>query len=160
VHQVEAANALPPHGPPPTVAAGAATPIGATLRFPRGLPGFPGARLFRLEQLGPGAGNRLLLQSAETPELRFIVLAAEPGHSPVASDDLAEALAELDCPADQALMLLVLTMVPGGDGIAASVNLRAPIVVDCRQRTALQHVLRNPIYPLRQPLGPLPAAAG
>ena len=131
---------------------GAAAPI----VFPQGLPGFPGATRFALRPLADAARRRCCcLQSADDPELRFLVLpyadqrgAAAPQRSrrrPVRRSGL-QARQRGGAPGrDQ----------PARAGARRAtrqrlyVNLRAPLVLDTVRRTAVQHVLASPAYSVR-----------
>lgn len=123
------------------------------VRFPQGLPGFPGATRFLLEPVLPDIGL-LRLASADIPELRFLVLAHAEGRLPLDPGDLEVACAELGIePSDAAVLLVVTARVEPGSGRRdLSVNLRAPIFLDTAQRAAVQHVLPCPAYPVRHPL--------
>ena len=122
------------------------------IHFPRGLPGFPAATRFGLEPV-PGTGERFLfLNSLDHAELRFIVMPFSGSIVPLAAADLGDACASLGVPAGDALALLVVTAQPAADGLRFYVNLRAPIILDVRQRTAAQYVLPHADYPIRHPL--------
>jgi flagellar assembly factor FliW len=126
------------------------------IRFPRGLPGFPDATHFSLRPLGGGQENLLLLRSTEDPDLRFLLLPHHGRQLPLRRVDLESACTALGIPAEHAAVLLVVTRQP--DGLAAGgprqlyVNLRAPVVLNTLRRTAVQHVLASPGYPIRYPL--------
>jgi flagellar assembly factor FliW len=129
--------------------------------FPQGLPGFPGATRFALRPLTGASDGLLLLQSVEDPELRFLVLpyADRPdGQVPLSRLDVDGACEALGIRPEHAAVLLVVTSwrEPGCDGAEERrlyVNLRAPVVLDTVRRTAIQHVLPSPAYPVRHFLG-------
>lgn len=122
------------------------------IRFPRGLPGFPAATRFGLEPV-PGTGERFLfLNSLDDAALRFIVMPFAGSIVPLAAADLGDACASLGVPDGDALALLVVTAQPAADGLRFYVNLRAPIILDVRQRTAAQYVMPHADYPIRHPL--------
>jgi flagellar assembly factor FliW len=125
---------------------------GDAIHFPRGLPGFPAATRFGLEPV-PGTGDRFLfLNSLDHAALRFIVMPFAGSIVPLDGADLGDACSSLGVPADDALALLVVTAQPGTDGLRFYVNLRAPIILDVRQRMAAQYVLPHADYPIRHPL--------
>jgi flagellar assembly factor FliW len=125
---------------------------GARIAFPQGLPGFPGATRFALR---PFAGDLLLLQSEDEPELRFLVVPYLEDRLPLRRADLDQACTLLGVPSGRAAVLLVVTRRQpelGEDGTHLFVNLRAPVLVDTERRTAVQCVLPSPDYPVRHPL--------
>ena len=126
----------------------------APIVFPQGLPGFPGATSFALRPLTDAAGELLLLQSTDDPELRFLVLPYADHRVPLRRADVDGACAALGVRPDDAAVLLVVTSrhEPGSDGLRNQrlyVNLRAPLVLDTVRRTAVQHVLASPAYSVR-----------
>lgn len=141
--------AVAPEAPSPAGPAGAAA---EAIIFPQGLPGFPGATRFALR---PAPGSELLLlESADDPQLRLLVLPYADHKLPLSPADLALACGELGIRPEDAAVLLVVTRrcepAPDGDRRPAYyVNLRAPLFVDPCRRTATQHVLASPAYPVR-----------
>ncbi len=122
------------------------------VELPRGLPGFPGARGFRLRELPRCEGRFLLLELLDEEPASLIVMPTEPGAVPLAEADVDEVREALEiAPADLCL-LLVVTLSRDGDGVQAYVNLRAPVFLDTRRRLAAQVVLPDPGYALRHPL--------
>ena len=143
------------HSPIATETADVAPPATASrlpqaLTFPWGLPGFPGARRFRLEPL---AGSSFaLLRSEEDPDLAFVVLATTPDATGIAAAEIDRGCAEFAMAREHVALLFVIRLERAGSGCRAFVNLRAPIFVDCASARAIQRVLSDPRYPLRQPL--------
>jgi flagellar assembly factor FliW len=120
------------------------------LTFPAGLPGFKGARHFRLEPLsGLGSSNPfgrlialepvLLANGTFTETIRLVV--AAPGllwpDYTVEIDDETEALLEIDDAAD-AVAVVVVTLSESIERSTA--NLLAPIIVNTRRLLAAQIV--------------------
>jgi flagellar assembly factor FliW len=131
----------------PGVARG--TGAGAPIAFPRGLPGFPGPRTLTLRPLARPGGPAWLLIASGPPPLALPVQPITapsdifPGADlPAAAEAAGIALADL-------LVLLVLR--PAADGRPASVNLRAPVLVDARARVGVQVILADR-YPVAAPL--------
>ncbi len=122
--------------------------------LPRGLPGFPQARGFRLEELPRCQGRFLLLRLIAEEPASLIVMPTAPETAPLAAADVAAVCGALDiAPADLCLLLVVtLAREEGEEGVRAYVNLRAPIFLDTRRRLAAQMVLADSSYPLRHPL--------
>ncbi len=123
----------------------------ATIRMPRGLLGFGGLREFALAALPDAkyAGLRVL-QSIEDASLSFIVLPYEPALGAITPEDTAEAFQAHGIAEGDGAMLLIVSVRRAGDATNVSVNLRAPVVVDVKNRKAWQYVLSNPAYPVRQ----------
>jgi flagellar assembly factor FliW len=121
--------------------------------FPQGLIGMPDSRRFGLSPIpDPRMGQFMILQSLENLGLSFLVLPLQPGVNTVTPEDAHEACAALAIPDEDADFFTIVTLRKADTGIAVSVNLRAPIIVDCKSHIARQHVLANPRYPVRQPL--------
>jgi hypothetical protein len=125
-----------------------------TITFPQGLPGFPGATTFGLQPLAGTDGSLLVMQSTEDAGLRFLVMPCGDRRLPLARVDLDAACDALGVQPTDAVFLLVATArrVAGQDGAEQRqlyVNLRAPVVLDTVRRTAVQHVLASPAYPVR-----------
>ena len=121
--------------------------------FPHGLIGMPQNRRFGLSPIPDSRmGQFMLLQSLEDFALSFLVLPMQPGPNSVTPEDAKEACAALAIPEDDADFFTVVTLRKADKGLAVSVNLRAPIIVDSKSRTARQYVLANPRYPIRQNL--------
>jgi flagellar assembly factor FliW len=127
-----------------------------TIRMPRGLMGFAALHEFALAALPEDrfAGFRVL-QSVEDASVSFIVLPYEPALGAVAPEDLAEAFRALGIAEADGAVLLIVSVRRTGQEATASVNLRAPVVVDVKRRMGWQHVLANQAYPVRQDLSAL-----
>ena len=122
--------------------------------LPRGLPGFPDARGFRLEELPRCGGRFLLMRLIADEPASLIVMPAEPEALPLAATDIAEVRGALEIAPEDLCLLLVVTLAreEGEQGVRAFVNLRAPVFLDTRRRIAVQVVLADSRYPLRHPL--------
>ncbi|MCX8099976.1 MAG: flagellar assembly protein FliW [Geminicoccaceae bacterium] len=148
-----AGPALPLPALPETAAEAArCAPLHGPLGFPAGLPGFSEFRSFRLEPLGPAAGDFLLLACEEEQGPRFIVLPVREPAALFGDALVAEAAALAGVEPDELCFLLLVTLVPGPGGREAFVNLRAPLLVDLRHRLARQLVLADARLPLRHRL--------
>lgn len=116
------------------------------------LPGFPDHDRFALVRLDDD-GVVSALRSLDDSGLRFLVVpptAFFAGYAPEIDDATAAALE-----ASSAEDLLVLVLVSTAETAAsATVNLRAPVVVNHRTRKAAQVVLTDESLPLRAPLTP------
>ena len=121
--------------------------------FPQGLVGMPQCRTFGLSPIpDPRMGQFMLLQSLEDFALSFLVLPLQLGSNTVANEDAKEACDALAIPVEDADFFTVVTLRKAEDGLKISVNMRAPIIVDSKSRTARQYVLANPQYSIRHPL--------
>ena len=118
--------------------------------FSNGLPGFPEETGF-LPVEAPGQFPLLYLQSLRTPDLCFVAL---PVGCLVANyqlspnpDDLTLIGLEGDAqPGPDMLCLALLCFAEDG---AATANLRAPLVVNVRNRRAVQMIQLEDRYPIR-----------
>ncbi len=124
------------------------------IAMPRGLPGFPEAEHFQLDHLPGVAGDLKLLQSVDTAELSFVVMPLAPESSFIAAEDLDQAREVLGVASTNLLVMLIVTLCPGDNGIEMFVNLRAPVLIDSVQRIGAQVVLPNPAYATRHPISP------
>lgn len=124
-----------------------------TVDFPHGLVGMPQCRRFGLSPIpDPRMGQFMILQSIEDFALSFLVLPMEPGPNSVAREDIREACAALAIPEEDADFLTLVTLRKAESGLAISINLRAPIIIDSKSRIGRQIVLANPRYPIRHML--------
>ncbi len=131
----------------------------STIRMPRGLLGFANLRDFALAALPEERyGGLRVLQSLEDASLSFIVLPYEKTAGAIAGEDLTEAFQALGIAEAEGAVLLIVSVRRTGDETSVSVNLRAPVMVDVKNRKAWQHVLANQAYPVRQDLAALSKA--
>jgi flagellar assembly factor FliW len=110
------------------------------LRFPGGLPGFPGEERFALVRWGGDDSPFSLLQSLETAGLEFLVVPPTiffPEYAPEVDDDTVEALALHD--ADDAIVLVIVSLAERPQD--ATANLLGPIVINRHSRIGAQAVL-------------------
>jgi flagellar assembly factor FliW len=120
-----------------------------TLELVQPILGFPAARHFTIVD----HHDSLLrtLQCLDDTALRFLVVPPNvfyPEYAPVVSDQVVEDLEIVD---ESDVLLLVLLTAPDGLG-TATVNLRAPLVINVRTRRAAQVVLEDQDHPLAAPL--------
>ncbi len=121
----------------------------ALVTFPDGLLGFADARRFVLVPHGPGTPF-VWLQSAERPELAFLLLApsvAIPGYAPA-----------LPPGAGPDASLWVIVTLPAGRPEEMTANLLGPLVIDEASRQGRQLVLsddrfstKHRMFPARRP---------
>ena len=131
-----------------------AATAGRRVHMPKGPLGFPDHHNFALADLpDPELAQFKLLRSLEDRELVLIVTPIPRNSAHIADEDLAEIAGTVGISVEDAVFLLVVTVrpKPDDDGLAMSINLRAPIVLDPATRLARQCVVRNPRYRVQQP---------
>jgi flagellar assembly factor FliW len=120
------------------------------ITFPEGLPGFPGQRRFVLVDLQEGSPLKFL-QSVDDPDLTFLV--AEPltffpdYRVLVQPEDLAPIALEVP----EQGMVVAIVSVPE-DFKQATVNLKAPVVINPETALGRQVILEGEDYGVRTPL--------
>jgi flagellar assembly factor FliW len=121
------------------------------LAFVEPLPGFPAHRDYVLVS-GDASGRLFWLQSMAPEGPRFLAVrptAYFPEYAPALP---GAALAELGLPDAGAAQVFCVVTVPGGDVALATVNLRAPVLVNRDTHRARQVVLTDGLHPIRRPL--------
>jgi|SRR5215472_12123191 flagellar assembly factor FliW len=117
--------------------------------FPFGLPAFEDQKQFVLIELAEHA-PLVFLQSLSRRELCFLALpikVIDPRYEfGVAPDDLAALELDPDRQPELATEVIVLALVSLHDGLSATANLMAPIVVNLRSRRALQAIRHDSVY--------------
>jgi flagellar assembly factor FliW len=122
------------------------TDAATRVRFIEPLPGFDGED-YTFDPIDE-RGLLWSLRSVEQPEVRFVLAAAAafyPEYRPEISDSLAGPLG-----ADEIDLLLVLTI---GTGLRdATANLRAPIALARETGRAVQVIIDDDVFSMREPL--------
>jgi len=121
------------------------------LTFPSGLVGFPEHRKYVVFDDDQGVGYQWL-QSIDDPSLALVIIQAEKIDPHLANHVPPDAIEALGLSEDNPGSLAVVVTIPPGAPEKATVNLRAPIIVNLCSRTATQAILDETI-PLRFPLG-------
>jgi len=126
--------------------------------FPSGIPAFEEERRFlRIES--PAHQPLLFLQSATTPALCFIAMAALAADPDYKLSMSPEDLAALDLPAGRQPRIgsevMVLTLLSIRENAPATANLLAPIVINVANRRALQAIRHDNLYSHEQPVAAL-----
>lgn len=125
----------------------------ARLTFPQGLLGFSDYRSFGIAPLPDGKHPQFrVLQCLDEPGLAFLVAPFNLDSGAIADEDIREACDTLGIPRSDLLVLLIVTVRRDGATVQVSVNLRAPVFVDCRRGIARQYVMPNARYAIRHPL--------
>jgi flagellar assembly factor FliW len=137
------APAVPEEAPAP--------PPVQVLAFAEPLPGFPAHRDYVLVPADP-AGRLFWLQSVTPEGPRFLAVRAAPFFPEYAPALPGAACVELGLERAADAQLYCLVSVPDGDVASATVNLRAPVVVNPATSRARQVVLADGKLPIRRPL--------
>jgi flagellar assembly factor FliW len=117
----------------------------------RPLAGFPELQRFALARLVDD-GTICDLRSLEDPSVSFVVVPPAEFFGDYTPEVDEETVAPLDIAGVEDLLLLsVVTL--GAEPGDATVNLRAPLLVNHRNRRALQAILDDPELPMQAPLG-------
>lgn len=141
---------LPPCAP---VAARGEASEAFRVSFPQGLPGFPDVTDYLLRPAGT-SHDLLMLAAVDHADLRFLALPYVPGWLPLDHEVIVAAAETVGIQEEHlaVVMMLNLHRPPASARIEATVNLRAPILIDVLAGTASQCVLPRPDYPIRHPL--------
>ena len=123
------------------------------ISFPSGLPGFPEQNRFVLMEHKPGSPF-MWLQSADTPDLAFVVMDPFLIQSGYLQDlpprDRETALGKAAPPP----LVLTIVNIPHGAPREMTVNLLGPLVIDTEAKTGKQVILAGSGYQTRHPVIP------
>ena len=122
------------------------------LELVRPMVGFPDLSRFALARLVDD-GLICDLRSLDDPQVSFVVVPPGEffdGYTPEIDDDTVSAL-DVET-ADDLLVLALVTL--GETAETATANLRAPLLVNHRNRRAAQAILDDPELPMKAPLTP------
>ncbi|MCZ6861604.1 MAG: flagellar assembly protein FliW, partial [Alphaproteobacteria bacterium] len=97
----------------------------------------------------PAFGNFRLMKSLDDSGLGFLILPLEGLPDHIHEDDLKHACEALAIAPEDVAVMLIVTVHKSKKKTTLTVNLRAPILIDTKLRTAVQHVLPNAAYPIR-----------
>ena len=127
----------------------------AMLHFPAGIPGFEHEKSFLLIQQDR-TRPLTFMQSAITPDLCFLALPVQTISPEFRLRLATEDRAELALPPGRQPVIgkdvLCLSLVTLGEEEPPTINLMAPIVVNLKNRRAVQAIQFDSGYPLHQPL--------
>ena len=122
------------------------------INFDRGLYGLEHYHRFLLTSVPGWPEFFKLLQSVDDPSLSLIVLPLNTGDGPIDSGDITEACETLGYDQSTTIVIGIVTMRDNNSNQVFTVNLKAPLLIDCDRRTGCQHVFANERYQLRHPL--------
>jgi hypothetical protein len=144
---------------PDTGAVPLATPFGEVqlvearrLRLARPMAGLPGVALFQIDTTARVPEPFRLLIGLDGSRPIFVVLPMGDLDRWLKADEIEAAAAALEARREDLAALLIVSLHRGDDGLEAYANRRAPLFVDTSRRVALQLVLADPAYPIRQRL--------
>jgi flagellar assembly factor FliW len=144
--------AAPPAGSIPTRFGPLEVQADKVIEFAGGLYGFTHLRCFVLTDVPGTDGVFKLLQAVDDPELGLIVLPLDQAGGLIAPDDLERAIALMGADPGATVTLGIVAMRPAATGLAPTINLKAPLLIDTERRVGRQHVFVDERYPLRHPL--------
>jgi flagellar assembly factor FliW len=126
-----------------------------SFHFPLGIPGYQDERSFVILNL-PGKEPLVFLQSAQTPALCFLalpILVADPDYRlAVSFEDLQVLELELTRQPRIGSEVLVLALLAIEEGASATANLLSPIVINLKNRLAVQAIRCDFAYSHRHPI--------
>ena len=161
-----AANFAGPEPEMPSATPSAAEPIIVDTRFgrlefdptqsiamPRGMMGFPEHKVFALTSVpDPRVQNFMLLQSLTDSALSFLALPLSLANGILEIRDIEAARQDLGIAAEDFAAVAIVSIRNVGGNAQTSVNLRAPVFLDARNRTGWQYVMTNGAYQVRHVL--------
>ena len=125
------------------------------INLPEGVLGFPNDHRFLLLEHDSEGTPFKWLQSADSPQLAFIVMDPHiivESYRVVLDTEAAGNLGTEEIGEEFAMMAIV--NIPHDDPIEMTVNVRAPIIVHTGKRIGWQVILSNEDYPIRHRLFP------
>ena len=123
------------------------------ITLPQGLIGFADLKAFGLMDLpDEHLAQFKLLQSTSDPNMSFLVVPLDRETGPIAADDLRDAGQSIGMDLEHMAVLAVVTARVKEGAFSPTANLRAPILIDTRNGTGCQFVLKNEKYNIRHDL--------
>lgn len=124
------------------------------LHMPQGPFGFADHTRFGLADApNAQAGQFRIFQAMDDPSVSFVVLPAAADNDWIAREDFMAACESYCLSVDHAGLLLLVTLRRSPTGaLEATVNLKAPIVIDTLNQVARQIVFAGDAYEIRRPL--------
>jgi flagellar assembly factor FliW len=121
-----------------------------SISMPRGMMGFPDDKVFALTSVpDPRVSNFMLFQSLTDSTLSFLTLPLSLENGPHDIKDLEAARQDLGIDSEDFAAIGIVSIRNIAGKAQTSVNLRAPVFLDARNRTAWQYVLPNGAYNVR-----------
>ena len=127
--------------------------VSRSISFPRGLLGMPDKSNFVLTNFNSAKMEQFkLLQSLDELQLSFIALPLDANNNIVAIADIRGAADDLQIAYDDLVVLLIVSVHRSPDSVKLSVNARAPLFVDVKQKLGAQYVFANDVYKVQHML--------
>ena len=121
--------------------------------FPRGLLGMPDKSNFVLTNFTSQKMEQFkLLQSLDELQLSFITLPLDLNNSIISVADIRGAADDLEIAYDNLVVLLIVSVHRSPDSVRLSVNARAPLFLDVKQKLGMQFVFPNDSYKVQHML--------
>lgn len=118
--------------------------------FPVGILGMPDKHHFVLTDFpNTKLAQFKLLQSLDDESLSFITLPIEMENNIIAAEDILAASKDMEIPAKDLGMVLIVSVHRGLTSVQLSVNARAPIFFDAERRAAAQYVFTSSKYKIQ-----------
>lgn len=118
-----------------------------SIEFPRGLLGMPDKYNFVLTNFNSKKMEQFkLLQSLDEFQLSFITLPIAITNNVVAEADIRAVADDLEIDDENLLLLLIVSVHRSPDSVRLSVNARAPLFLDAKQKLGVQYVFHNDSY--------------
>lgn len=121
--------------------------------FPTGLPGFAGPRELYLFP-NPGGGCFEWLHASRGAPLGFAVVMPDAGLSQVIGSGVRTARRLLGWDAEDEVEVRLIVTIPAGTPEHATINLRAPLLLNRTRNLGAQPILNDETLPYRLPLFP------
>ena len=121
--------------------------VSRAITFPRGLLGMPDKSNFVLTNFNsPKMEQFKLLQSLDELQLSFITLPISIENPIISAEDLRSAADDLQIAYNDLVVLLIVSVHRSPDSVRLSVNSRAPLFLDVKQKFGMQYVFQNDNY--------------
>lgn len=127
-----------------------------TIDMPRGMMGFPDNKSYALTALpDPRIRNFMLYQSLTDSGLSFLTLPLSFESGIIDAQDLGAARRNLGIASDDFAAIVIVSIRNVAGKAQTSINLRAPVFLDARNRTGWQYVMPNASYAVRHAMSSL-----
>jgi flagellar assembly factor FliW len=132
--------------------------VAKTIIFNQGILGMPEQRKFCLANFPNSDSSKfMILQSLDNVDITFVILPLgdiETASSMIEKSDIIQCSEKNNLPLEDILILLITSVHNCSDGpvnqVKVSVNTRAPLIIDSRNRLGIQHILSNEKYLIQQ----------
>jgi flagellar assembly factor FliW len=120
------------------------------ISFPHGMPGMPGALRFCIADMPNIKHDQFkLFQCLDEYKLSFIVVPSTFDNQLLEPDDVEDACAVLGISRDNLLLLFIVTSHETPAGRRLSVNAKAPVFIDAKNKLATQYVFQGNGYEIQ-----------